>query len=129
MSKLTEIQKKKQKLLAELQETEAEELKCLADDARSNFDDIHKKMTEFFPHFSEEQKAQLKAFFPAEKVRKTRGPNKPKTEKSGKTQIVAKYQLPTGETWSGRGRTPISFVEWKKANPDHDFPAFPFKEA
>ncbi|WP_052210284.1 H-NS family nucleoid-associated regulatory protein [Xanthomonas cannabis] len=123
-----EIQKKEKELRDALAKLEVDKEKVLAAEATKHFDDIHGKLTEFFAHFTDEQKSQLKAFFPVEKARKGRGPNKPKTEKSGKSQVVAKYQLPTGETWSGRGRTPISFVEWKKANPDHEFPAFPHQQ-
>jgi len=46
--------------------------------------------------------------------------------------VKPKYELPhTGETWSGRGRTPKAFAawegsasykEWKAKNPDLKFP-------
>ena len=28
-------------------------------------------------------------------------------------KVAPKYRLPTGETWTGRGRTPIAFVAWE----------------
>ena len=46
--------------------------------------------------------------------------------------VAPKYQLPTGQTWSGRGRTPVAFAAWekgaegkawRKANGDAKFPA------
>lgn len=123
MATLSEVQKKKQALLADLEKVEAEEGKLIAAEASKIFDDIHKKLGTFFQHFSDEQKAKLKAFFPAEKVRKARGPNKSKGEKAEGTKPEPKFQLPTGEVWSGRGRPPVAFVAWKKANPDHEFPA------
>ncbi|GAB3052737.1 H-NS family nucleoid-associated regulatory protein [Stenotrophomonas tumulicola] len=53
-----------------------------------------------------------------------------KGRKLGK--VVAKYQLPSGETWAGRGLTPRVFTAWAKsaqgkawiaANPGERFPA------
>lgn len=29
-------------------------------------------------------------------------------------RVAPKYRLPTGETWTGRGRTPVAFVAWEK---------------
>ncbi|QWP77533.1 H-NS histone family protein [Lysobacter sp. K5869] len=29
-------------------------------------------------------------------------------------KVAPKYRLPTGETWTGRGRTPVAFVAWEK---------------
>lgn len=52
-----------------------------------------------------------------------------KGRKLGK--VVAKYQLPTGETWAGRGLTPRVFTAWAKsvqgrawiaANPGERYP-------
>ncbi|TBV69782.1 H-NS family nucleoid-associated regulatory protein [Pseudoxanthomonas winnipegensis] len=49
-------------------------------------------------------------------------------------KVAAKYQLTTGETWTGRGRTPLAFVAWaksaegkawRKANPDQQWPPAP----
>lgn len=46
-------------------------------------------------------------------------------------RVAPKYQLPTGETWSGRGLSPKAFSNWAKsaegkawakANPDTKFP-------
>ena len=46
-------------------------------------------------------------------------------------KVAPKYQLPTGETWTGRGLTPKAFSSWLgssegkawgKANPDGKFP-------
>lgn len=53
-----------------------------------------------------------------------------KGRKLGK--VAAKYRLPTGETWAGRGLTPKAFIAWtksaegkawSKANPGDKFPA------
>ncbi|ALN60832.1 virulence regulator [Lysobacter enzymogenes] len=47
-------------------------------------------------------------------------------------KVAPKYRLPTGETWTGRGRTPIAFVAWetgaegkawRKTNKGGRFPA------
>lgn len=29
-------------------------------------------------------------------------------------RVAPKYRLPTGETWTGRGRTPVAFAAWEK---------------
>ncbi|BAV95734.1 MULTISPECIES: H-NS family nucleoid-associated regulatory protein [Bacteria] len=29
-------------------------------------------------------------------------------------RVAPKYRLPTGDTWTGRGRTPIAFAAWEK---------------
>lgn len=50
---------------------------------------------------------------------------------AAKTSAPAKYQIPSGDKWSGRGRIPIAFVQWadsaegkkwREANPDLKFP-------
>lgn len=60
-------------------------------------------------------------------TRRARGSGK--VRKLGK--VAPKYQLPTGETWTGRGLTPKAFSSWLgssegkawgKANPDGKFP-------
>lgn len=58
----------------------------------------------------------------------------PRAKKQGRKlgPVAQKYQLPTGETWSGRGRTPVVFAAWengaegkawRKANDGEKFPA------
>lgn len=46
-----------------------------------------------------------------------------KVKKGGK--VPPKYQLATGEAWTGRGRTPLAFVAWSEAHPGKDYPAAP----
>jgi len=52
--------------------------------------------------------------------------------------VAPKYALPTGELWTGRGRTPTAFVAWEKsadgkawqkANEGQRFPPAPGSEA
>ena len=117
-----EIQKKEKELRDALATLEQEKL--LAAEATKHFEDIHGRMSEFFQHFTAEQKAELKSFFPSDKVRGAKKVGKQSQEKGS---VQPKYELPTGEKWSGRGRTPIAFQEWKKANPDHEYPAYPHK--
>nr|WP_255611082.1 H-NS family nucleoid-associated regulatory protein [Lysobacter sp. ESA13C] len=40
----------------------------------------------------------------------------PRAKKQGRKlgPVAQKYQLPTGETWRGRGRTPVAFAAWEK---------------
>lgn len=40
-------------------------------------------------------------------------------------KVPPKFQLLTGETWTGRGRTPLVFLEWSKANPGQPYPPAP----
>lgn len=58
----------------------------------------------------------------------------PRAKKQGRKlgPVAPKYQLPSGETWSGRGRTPVLFAAWergaegkawRKANDGAKFPA------
>lgn len=119
-----EIQKKEKELRDALQKLEQDKEKLLAAEATKHFEDIYGKMSEFFQHFTAEQKAELKSFFPSDKVRGAKKVGKQSQEKGS---VQPKYELPTGEKWSGRGRTPIAFQEWKKANPDHEYPAYPHK--
>lgn len=46
--------------------------------------------------------------------------SKLKGRKLGK--VPPKYQLPSGKTWTGRGRMPVEFAEWQKENPGKDLP-------
>lgn len=57
-----------------------------------------------------------------------------KTAKKSTGKVAPKYQLPTGELWTGRGRMPLAFVAWakstegkawRKANPDQQWPPAP----
>lgn len=59
-----------------------------------------------------------------------RAAKKAKRKSGGK--VAAKYQLPSGDTWTGRGRTSTAFQAWansaegkawRKANPGQQFPA------
>lgn len=54
-----------------------------------------------------------------------------KAPKKAAAKVAPKYQLPTGELWSGRGRMPNAFAtwarsragrSWAKENPDAKFP-------
>lgn len=38
----------------------------------------------------------------------------PKRPRKKIGRVLPKYRLPTGETWTGRGRTPTAFVAWEK---------------
>lgn len=63
------------------------------------------------------------------------GADVPKKAGGVKKEVAPKYWLPhTGETWSGRGRTPRAFAAWegtsayttwKASHPNEKFPAFP----
>ncbi|MTI72932.1 MAG: hypothetical protein FH747_04635 [Stenotrophomonas sp.] len=39
-----------------------------------------------------------------------------------------KYELATGEKWTGKGRPPKAFTAWKEANKDKEFPAYPYSQ-
>ena len=59
-------------------------------------------------------------------------PRAPTKAKKSTGKVAPKYKLATGETWTGRGRTPLAFVAWgksadgkawRKANVDQQYPA------
>jgi len=81
-------------------------------------------------HFSAKQKAEVVAAVGASSPSRFKAP-----AASGKKEVAPKYWLPhSGETWTGRGRTPRAFAawegtaaykEWKANHPDEKFPKFP----
>lgn len=67
---------------------------------------------------------------PASKQARKAG--KKAAKKTGTKKVAPKFQLPTGELWTGRGRMPKVFAtwarsragrEWAKENPEAKFPA------
>lgn len=110
--------------LRNLQEQETALRRQATDDA---FSEVIRLLGQFCPQFTSRQKAEIIAAV-GEKL-----PSKVKKAPAG--EVTPKYWLPhTGETWSGRGRTPRAFVayegsaahkEWKLKNPNDRFPKYP----
>lgn len=110
--------------LRNLQEQETELRRKAAEDA---FSEVMRLLGQFCPQFTSKQKAEIVAAV-GEKA-------PPKAKKAAAGEVAPKYWLPhTGETWSGRGRTPRAFAayegsaahkEWKAKNPNDRFPKYP----
>lgn len=126
--------------MAELQQAEqkAEALRkqfdeTVAAQAQASFEQIKEILDTYMRFLSQAQRntilsmLQMKGRVAAPKVA-TKG------AKAG-TVVAPKYQLPTGETWAGRGQPHKAFSAWsntaegrawRKANPDQKFPAYPY---
>ena len=126
-AKLNSIAKAKEKLLQELQALEEQEKSEQVNEAHAAHRQIITLLDQFAPFFNAKQRSELLAFFsPPSKS----GPG----TKSGRQEVKPKYQLPhTGQTWSGRGRTPkaftdwegtVAFSEWKARHPSLKFPLY-----
>lgn len=126
-AKLNSIAKAKEKLLQELQALEEQEKSEKVNEANAAHRQIIALLDQFAPLFNAKQRNELLVFFspPAKS-----GPG----AKSGRQDVKPKYQLPhTGQTWSGRGRTPkafadwegtVAFSEWKARHPSLKFPLY-----
>ncbi|KGE52112.1 histone-like nucleoid-structuring protein [Xanthomonas axonopodis] len=124
-SKLDSIAQAKAKLLDELQKLEEQEKTERASEASSAHATIVSLLEQFAGHFNTKQRNDIAAYLGTTAARK-------EVTKSGRSEVKPKYELPhTGETWSGRGRTPkafaawegsVSYKEWKAKNPDLKFP-------
>ncbi|MCC5088252.1 H-NS family nucleoid-associated regulatory protein [Xanthomonas campestris] len=116
----------KAQLLEELRKLEQEEAQLKYAQTLEAFDQVIETLTQFGGRFNTKQKAQIASLATTGKVK---GP----LTSSG--EVAAKYWLPhSGETWSGRGRTPRAFKawegtssynEWKAKHPDKRFPLYP----
>ncbi|WP_022970976.1 H-NS family nucleoid-associated regulatory protein, partial [Xanthomonas maliensis] len=90
------------------------------------FDQVIEVLSQFGNRFNAKQKAQIVALA-------TTGKTKGALTSTG--EVAPKYWLPhSGETWTGRGRTPrafkawegtSSYKEWKAKHPDKRFPLYP----
>lgn len=124
---LGSISAAKAKLAEELRKLEKQEAELRSQQASQAFDRVMGLLNEFGGHFSSRQKADISGFFALDGRVKKGAPSK--------QEVQPKYWLPhTGETWSGRGRTPKAFAawegtaaykEWKASHPNEKFPKFP----
>ncbi|GHH48845.1 MULTISPECIES: H-NS family nucleoid-associated regulatory protein [Gammaproteobacteria] len=127
---LDAIAEAKAKLAEELRKLEEQEVHLRQQQSSDAFTQVLALLREFAGHFNAKQKAEIAALI---------GEEKPKARKSAasdaRREVAPKYWLPhTGETWTGRGRTPKAFAawegtaaykEWKARHPNEKFPAFP----
>lgn len=128
ISKLDTIAQNKAKLLEELQKLEELEKAERASEAASAHASIISLLEQFSGFFNTKQRNEISSHLGETQTRATT------TAKSTRSEVKPKYQLPhTGETWTGRGRTPKSFAawegtaafnEWKSKNPSLKFPLY-----
>lgn len=124
-SKLDSIAQAKAKLLDELQAGRTGKTER-ASEASSAHATIVSLLEQFAGHFNTKQRNDIAAYLG------TTTTARKDVVKTGRSEVRPKYELPgTGETWSGRGRTPKAFAawegtesykEWKAKNPDLKFP-------
>lgn len=125
---LDNLAAQKQKLLEELRKIEEQENKERQAEAESAHSNIVSLLEDFAEFFDSRQRAEIARYVVSGS---TRG-RKSVSNQGSKGPVAAKFKLPNGETWSGRGRTPTAFVEWEKsdaakkwreANPEQKWPA------
>ncbi|QDI04031.1 MULTISPECIES: H-NS histone family protein [Xanthomonas translucens group] len=124
---LQQIAEAKAKLHEEIRKLEEQEKQAREGETSAAHANILSLLEQFAEFFSAKQRNEIAAYV-------TSAAPKPASAKSsgGRSEVKPKYQLPhTGETWSGRGRTPKAFAawegtaaynEWKARNPDLKFP-------
>lgn len=125
---LDSIAQAKAKLAEDLRKLEEQEAQIRQNQASESFSQVIAILNDFGQHFSAKQKAEIVALIGEGKVRKT-------ANGQAKREVAPKYWLPhSGETWTGRGRTPKAFAawegtaaykEWKSRHPEQKFPAYP----
>ena len=125
-SSLESIASAKAKLGEELRKLEEQEAVLLQEQAASVFIEVASMVSQHGKSFSAKQRAELVAAL---------GGDTPVKAGGRKREVAPKYWLPhSGETWTGRGKTPLAFVawegtsaynEWKASHPNDKFPMFP----
>lgn len=119
------LQAKHEKAKKDLEELEAQISEARRSNATAVFDQIADLLADNAQYFSLAQKNHIKRVLDGD-ARANR------VVSSG--SVEPKYQLDTGETWTGRGRTSKKFAEfaasaegkaWKKANDGQTYPAYP----
>lgn len=123
---LDSIASAKAKLAEELRKLEEQEVQLLQEQAADAFAEVANLVSQYGKSFSAKQRAEIVSLLGADVPKKAGGVKK---------EVAPKYWLPhTGETWSGRGRTPRAFAAWegtsayttwKASHPNDKFPAFP----
>lgn len=124
-----------QKLLAEQKKHDdagaalANKIKAArAANASAVFDQVADLLADNVEHFSTAQINHLRRVIEKD----------PKANRKSTGTIEPKFQLDSGETWTGRGRTSKAFAEfaasaegkaWKKANNGQSYPAYPNPKA
>ena len=121
---LSSIAEEKQKIADRLAELDKQEAELQAEQAQSAVDALIAVARYVTPK-------QAQAIMAA--IGQARRPTAKRHPANG--TVAPKYWLPhSGETWTGRGRTPKAFAawegtaahnEWKAGHPNERFPAFP----
>ncbi len=129
--KLDNLAAQKKKLLEELQKIEAQEKQELQAEAESAHANIVSLLSDFADYFDARQKNEI-ARFVGGASRPGRKAGSSNASAGTRGPVAAKFKLPSGDSWSGRGRTPTTFAEWEKsgeakkwrdANPGQKWPA------
>ncbi|MFT4196416.1 MAG: H-NS family nucleoid-associated regulatory protein [Pseudoxanthomonas sp.] len=130
-SNLASIAEAKARLAEELRKLEEQEVQLRQQQASQAFGDVVRLLNDFGSLFSAKQRAEIAALAGAE----DKPVRAPAARGKAKREVAPKYWLPhSGETWTGRGRTPKAFAawegtaaynEWKSRHPDEKFPKFP----
>ncbi|MBN6149710.1 H-NS histone family protein [Xanthomonas sp. AmX2] len=123
---LQQIAEAKAKLHEEIRKLEEQEKQAREGETNAAHANVLSLLEQFSEYFSAKQRSEIAAYVTAA------APKAAKSAAGGRSEVKPKYQLPhTGETWSGRGRTPKSFAawegtaaykEWKARHPDLKFP-------
>lgn len=127
---LKDIAASKEKLQKELEKLEEQEANLRAEKAAEAFKEITDLLGQYSEFLSRPQKNEIAAIIGVGTAPKAR-----KASSDARKEVAPKYWLPhTGETWTGRGRTPKAFSawegtaaynDWKKNHPEEKFPKFP----
>lgn len=124
MSDIQTLMEQAEKARAQLAELEEKVNQARADEASTKFIFLKDEIAQFKEFWSTAQRDELVALLSGKK-RKAR-----KSKEGGKV-VVAKFELPTGATWAGRGKMPTAFLDWDaseegkawhKANPKQRYP-------
>jgi len=125
---LASIAEAKARLADELRKLEEQEVELRGQQCSEAFDQIVALLKDYAEQFNARQKSEIAGYVIS-------GAKPKKAAAPAKQTVAPKYWLPhTGETWTGRGRTPRAFAawegtaaynEWKKNHPNEKFPKFP----
>lgn len=126
---LESISAAKARIAEELRHLEEQEAQIRQDEISATHSEIIALLIKVGAELTAKQKVEIT------EALGVKGANRGVQKAKPKAEVVPKYWLPhTQETWSGRGRTPRSFLawegtsahkEWKAKHPDERFPKYP----
>lgn len=133
VTRLCEIEAEKKKAKALLDQLEAEEQGLIEAEATKSHGAILSTIAKFGAHYTLKQRKDIAT---ALGLKATVSGKPSEATRSAGGEVPPKFQIPSGEHWTGRGQMKKEFglweksaegKAWRKAHPGEKWPAYPYK--